>query len=196
VILNSGPEGALTFRNARGAKLIGIELEARRNLGAFAAALSDFSLVANLTVAHSRIELPKVEANSLTTLSRPLVNQAPWVFNASVDYSREDVGVSGRLLYNVVGPRIAQVGAGGLSDVYEHPRGVLDFTLQKKLGEHLNLKFEARNLLNSEVLQTQGCGGDGLFGSTWHFSCSNGTDQAVSRYTEGVSLALAAGYDF
>lgn len=196
VILAAGDEGSLTYDNARGAKLIGIELEARRNLEFLAPALRDFSVVSNLTLAHSRIELKSGGTVNMTNLSRPLVNQAPWVFNLALDYSRAASGVSGRILYNVVGPRVVEVGSGGLDDVYEHPRGILDVTAQKKFGESFSVKLEGRNLLNAEVLKTQGCGSDGLFGSTWRFSCSHGEREAVSRYTEGTSFAVSAGYDF
>jgi outer membrane receptor protein involved in Fe transport len=195
VILGGGDEGSLTYRNAKGATLVGVELEARRNLGVFSSALNAFSVVSNLTLAHSAIEIRKESSVELTNLSRPLVNQAPWVFNLALDYTGEKTGTSARLLYNVVGPRVAQVGSGGLSDIYEHPRSVLDFSIQQALLEKLSLKLEGRNLLNSKVLMTQGCG-DGAFGSSWHFSCSAGDDVAVSSYTEGVSLGLSAAYEF
>jgi outer membrane receptor protein involved in Fe transport len=191
VILSGGAE---SFRNAEGATLIGVELEARRGLDFIPASAGAFSGVVNLTLAHSRIQIRDEATIELTNLSRPLVNQAPWVLNFALDYTRDKT--SARLLYNVVGPRVAQVGSAGLDDVYEHPRSILDVTVQQKLGENLSLKFDGRNLLNSEVLLTQGCGSDGLFGSTWHLSCSNDEDDAVTRYTEGVSFAVSASYDF
>jgi hypothetical protein len=124
------------------------------------------------------------------------VNQAPWVFNVALSYAREKSGTSATVLFNAVGPRVAQVGTQGLDDVYEHPRGMLDLTLQQTVIEHASLKFEAKNLLNSSVLLTQGCGGDGLFGSSWYFGCSRGEAEAVLMYTEGVTLALTGSYDF
>lgn len=196
VILAGGDEGSFSYRNAESAKLIGVELEARQNLEFFHASLRDFSAVANLTLAHSRIQLPSGGTIALTNSSRPLVNQAPWVLNLALDFAREATGTSARLLYNIVGPRVAQVGSSGLDDVYEHPRSVLDLTVQQKLAGRVSLKLEGRNLLNSQVLLTQGCGSDGLFGSTWHLSCSSGKPEAVNQYTEGVTLALSGSYEF
>lgn len=187
---------SVSFRNASGAKLIGVELEARRNLESVAEALKDFSVVTNLTLAQSRVEIRDTEALDLTNMSRPLVNQAPWVFNFALDYTLEKTGTSARLLYNVVGPRIAEVGSGGLDDVYEHSRNQLDLTVQQEVLESLKFKLEAKNLLNSEVLLTQGCGGRGVFGSTWHFTCRRGENEAVNRYTEGVSFNLSGSYAF
>lgn len=195
VILGGGDQGSLTYRNAKGATLLGVELEARRNLGVFSSALDAFSVVSNLTLAHSAIDIRKETSVELTNLSRPLVNQAPWVFNLALDYTGEKTRTSARLLYNVVGPRVAQVGSGGLSDIYEHPRSLLDLSIQQGLLEKLSVKLEARNLLNSRVLMTQGCG-DGAFGGTWHFSCSAGDDVAVSSYTDGVSFGVSAAYDY
>ena len=73
---------------------------------------------------------------------------------------------------------------------------MLDITVQQKLLDGLSLKLEGKNLLNSEVLMTQGCGNEGLFDNTWHFSCSSGEAEAVTRYTEGVTIALSASYEF
>jgi outer membrane receptor protein involved in Fe transport len=187
---------SLTYRNAEGATLLGIELEARRNLEPIAAALKDFSVVSNLTLARSRIEVTPTGTLALTNLSRPLVNQAPWVFNFALDYSLEKTGTTARLLYNIVGPRIVEVGAGGLDDVYEHPRNMLDLTVQQDIVEDLKVKLEAKNLLNSQIYMTQGCSKSGVFGSTWHIRCTNGDDYATSRYTEGVSFNVSGSYDF
>jgi hypothetical protein len=157
--------------------------------------LKDFETTANLTLAHSRITLPQEATISLTNLTRPLVNQAPWVFNIQLSYIREKSGTTATVLYNAVGPRIVTAGSQGLDDIYEHTRHMLDLTVLQKLGSHFALKAEVRNILNSEVLVTQGCGGKGVFGSTWHFSCSRGQESAVTQYTEGATFGLTASYE-
>ncbi len=196
VILGGGDEGSVTYRNARGAQLVGLELEARHGLEFLTPALKDLTLGANLTLAHSEIRVRKEETLNLTTLKRPLVHQAPWVFNVSASYAREKTGTTATALFNVVGPRIALAGSQGLPDVYEHSRSMLDLTVQQKIVEHFQVKLEGKNLLNSEVLLTQGCGGRGLFGGTWNLGCSSGEAEAVSRYTEGASFAVSGSYDF
>jgi TonB-dependent receptor len=196
VILAGGEEGSVNYRNARGAQLVGLELEARHGLEFLTPVLKDLTLGSNLTLSHSEIRVREEETLNLTTLKRPLVHQAPWVLNLSLSYAREKTGTTATVLYNVVGPRIALAGSQGLPDVYEHSRSVLDLTVQQKVIEHFQIKLEGRNLLNSAVLLTQGCGGDGLFGGTWHFGCSNGEAEAVSRYTEGASFAVSGAYDF
>jgi TonB-dependent receptor len=195
IILGGGDEGSLSYRNADSAQLIGLELEARKDLASLAEAMRNFSVTSNLTIAHSRITVPTEDALSLQNLTRPLVNQAPWVFNFALTYSRETSGTTATILYNVVGPRIAFAAPKGLDDVYEHPRHLLDLTLLQKLGAHFSIKAEARNILNAPVMLTQGCGGDGVFGSSWHFTCSRGKESATSYYTEGATFSLTASYE-
>jgi hypothetical protein len=158
--------------------------------------LQGFGVAGNLTLAYSRVELEAQGVFGGISLSRALVNQAPWVLNFAIDYARESTDTTTRLAYNVVGPRIARVGADGLGDIYEHPRHVLDLTIQQKLYRHFSLKLEGKNLLASEVLLTQGCGGKGLFTGAWHFSCGRGKEEAVNWYTEGVSFALTGAYEY
>ena len=185
----------LSYRNAESASLVGIELEARRNLEALADALKDFSVVTNLTLARSKVEIDASGVIQLTNPSRALVNQAPWVFNFALDYNREKSKTSARALFNVVGPRIVEVGTAGLDDVYEHPRASLDLTVQQAFGK-LSVKAEAKNILNTNYVRTMGCGGDGLWDSTWYFTCSAGDEVLVNKYDEGVTLNLGASYEF
>lgn len=196
ILFGAGERGVTTFQNAEGATLIGLELEARKSLEFLARPLRWFGLVGNLTLAQSKIRLAENSSLIVTNESRPLVQQAPYVLNLALDYSNDETGTSGRLLYNVTGPRISEVGAEGLPDVYVQERGVLDLTLQQKLLDALSLRLAIRNILNTPVQSTQGCSNDGVFGSTWRLSCAAKDDAVVRRYTEGTSFALSASYDF
>jgi hypothetical protein len=196
VIRGGGDEGTVTFVNAEGAELVGLELEAKKNLESFSNSLKDFSVNTNVTLAQSSIEVAADETLALTNLERPMVNQAPWVFNFSVTYARESLGTSATVLYNVVGPRIATAGSQGLDDIYEHSRHMLDLSVQQKIVKGAQLKLELKNILNAPILLTQGCGNEGLFGGTWHFSCSKGKEDAVSYYTEGATVSLTGSYEF
>jgi outer membrane receptor protein involved in Fe transport len=116
-------------------------------------------VLANLTLASSRVELGS-SVGGLNTIQtndvRPLTGQSPFVVNVGLDYAREQSGTRARLVYNVAGRRLAQVGSYELPDVYEQPRHQLDLTLGQKLGKHVDLKATAENLLDSPVLFTQG----------------------------------------
>ena len=159
-VVPSGTPGLISYQNANGAKLVGLEVEARKSLEFLTPKLKDLSLIGNLTLTKSRIELDTEGGlQNSTNLSRPMVNQAPYVINLALDYDNQDHGFNARLLYNVLGPRIAQVGTGGLDDVYAQPFHSVDAVLSKEIVKRVSLKLIATNLLNSTVTQTIGKAG-------------------------------------
>jgi hypothetical protein len=148
--------GIISFQNAEGARLVGMELEARKTLGFITESLKDFTAIANLTLAHSEIDLDDSKASLATNLERPMVNQAPYVLNLAIDYSNEALGFDARVLSNVIGPSIVEVGTGGLPDAYRQPQPTLDVSVGKKIGKHVQFKLNATNLLASPSVVTLG----------------------------------------
>jgi TonB-dependent receptor len=181
VILQTGGTNTLTFENSASANLIGLELEARKSLGFLSEPLKPFSFIANLTLAQSRITVRQTGSNFITNTSRALTNQAPYVVNVALDYAGE-FGFNARLLYNVVGPSVVEVGTGGLDDSYEQPRHRLDAAVSQDLDRHFNVKLAAENLLNSPYLVTIGM--------------SARDDRIVRRYTDGMTFLLSAQYSY
>lgn len=156
IVVPSSTTNTLTFRNTPGARLVGIELEARKDLEFFHPALDPFGVVFNLTLADSRIQVEQTGQDFLTNLSRPLAGQAPYVVNAALDYENETTQTSGRILYNLVGPRLDQVGTEGLDDAYLQPRHVVDASISQRIGEHFVLQAQVQDLLNTEYVVTIG----------------------------------------
>ncbi len=147
------------FQNAEGARLVGVEFEARKSLEFITKRLADLSAIANLTLAHSQIELDPNQGKAgiiVTNKDRPMVNQAPYVVNVALDYENTPLAVNVRLLGNVVGPRIINVGTSGLDDEFDQPRYSLDLTASKGLGKHFQLRINAINILNSPIVSTIG----------------------------------------
>ncbi|EYF04604.1 TonB-dependent receptor [Chondromyces apiculatus] len=176
VIIPSG-RGIVSYQNAPGGRNAGIELEMRKTLGFMAPALRDFQLIANLTLVSSRVSLNTDDLGVQTNAVRPLAGQSPYVVNLGLDYAGEETGTRARVLYNVFGPRISQVGSNRLPDVYEEPRHQLDVTFAQRLGQHVDLKLTLENLLDSPVLFTQG-------------EDAEGEANVVNRFRNGVSGAL------
>lgn len=181
IIIQTGGTNTLTFENSPSADLFGVELEARKTLGFMDASLRDFSLISNLTLAHSAITIRQTATNFITNTSRALTNQAPYVLNLALDYSSGS-GLNARLLYNVVGPRVVEVGTGGLDDSYAQPLHRVDAAVSQDLNEHFNLKLTAQNLLNQPVLVTVGK--------------ESREDNIVRKYKEGLSFGLSAQYTY
>jgi outer membrane receptor protein involved in Fe transport len=142
--------------------------------------LKDFSIIGNLTLAGSEIELDANQLSSVTNLERPMVNQAPYVINLSLDYAGADNGFSARLLGNVLGPRIVEVGTNGLDDAYAQPTPTLDASVSKELGKHFNVKLNATNILNRATVVTLGK--------------EAREDREMTRYKDGRIFTLSATY--
>lgn len=156
-VVPSGQPGVISYQNAQGAKLIGLEVEARKDLSFIKPVLKPLSIIGNVTLAKSKIELdPTIMLNNSTNQSRAMVNQAPYVVNLALDYAGADNGWDARLLYNVVGRRITQVGTGGLDDTYAQPLHTLDLTVGKRIIKQVQLKLVMTNLLDPVIRETVG----------------------------------------
>lgn len=154
VIINTG--GDLSFDNIDAAQSYGAELEARWSLGALTPSLAAWSMVANLALIQSRIELSESQANVATTRRRPMAGQSPFIVNASLGYEPEGSPFSMFLYYNVFGRRIQDAGRLGLPDVYEEPLHQLDCAVFFRPDEHWVVSFSGANVLLQSERFTQG----------------------------------------
>ncbi len=187
--ISAGGNLIRSFANARAAYNVGGELEARKELVFGERGLRGVSIGGNVSVLYSQVDLEGVSGQQ-TSKHRALQGQSPYVVNLFAELDRPAWGTQLRLLYNVFGERIDQVGAFGLPDKFEQPRHQLDVTLSQKLGKGLSLRLSARNLINSPVQIIQ----RGTLPST-----SGGSDTQVQettlRYTTGQTVSLSLSYD-
>ncbi len=159
-----------TFQNAAGARNFGFEIEARKSLGHIHSWLSPFNLFANYSYVNSKIQLSPEGTAIMTSKERPLQGQSDHIANFVLEYNPKKWDTTLRLLYNIVGKRISDVGAYGLPDVYEEPTHWLDLVIIKRLGRW-GIKFAAENLLNQEIEFTQG-------------------EKLYHRYKKGITLSF------
>ena len=172
--------GVLSYANARGAVNAGVELEARKSLGFVHKDVEELSLLGNVTLVHSRVELDPLAQGIQTTQTRPLAGQSPYVVNLALDWEHPGTKFRARILYNVYGARISQVGQNGLPDVFEQPRHLVDASVGQGFGEHVELKLSLENLFNAPVRFSQG--DSGIF--------------LTSRYLTGTNAWLTASYRY
>jgi outer membrane receptor protein involved in Fe transport len=157
-----------SFRNADAAQNIGAELEARKNLEFIWKKLRDLSIGVNFAYIYSRVRLrdrcvvtqmnnclDDTLADVSTSRVRPLQDQSPYVVNAYVSYDNENIGTGARVLYNVAGRSIYEVGGLGLPDIYLEPQHNLDVVFTQRLYKGLSTEFTASNLLNAPVWWSQ-----------------------------------------
>jgi outer membrane receptor protein involved in Fe transport len=148
-----GSSQILSPVNAESANNLGVELELRKRLDFIHPLLRDLSFSGNASLIFSRVNLG--DNGVQTDDVRPLQGQSPWVFNLFLSYDNADSGTTARLLYNVYGPRIAEVGALGLPNMIEQPFHQLDLVFRQRLSKSLTLAFKAKNLLDLPLSFTQ-----------------------------------------
>jgi outer membrane receptor protein involved in Fe transport len=149
--IGSSGTDVLSFENAESATTYGIEFDLTRQLGWISPILAPWSVFGNVTVMQSQVK------GATGTLDRAMVGQAPWVVNSGISYTGES-GYAGNLLYNVVGPRIANARSAGVDveDVTEEPRHVLDLSLRFPLMGNGSAKADFKNLLDTPYELIQG----------------------------------------
>ncbi len=167
---------SVTFANAVAARNLGLEVELRRGLGVLGTWARDLYVSGNAAAIWSRVELP--EGSTIqTSRSRPLQGQSPWIANLQLGWDDVDHGRSATVVYNVFGPRIAEVGALGAPDVYEQPVHRLDLVYRHGLGDGWSLSARASNLIDAPIRRTQGA-------------------ELVSSYRAGRQLGVGLGRSF
>jgi len=144
-----------TFDNAQIGRASGLELEGRVGARHFSRFLRRWTVLSNLTLIQSEIELDARTSGIQTSSARPLQGQSPYVVNMQLQYDRPTSGFSGAVMYNIVGKRITEVGTNNIPDTYEQAFGQLDFIMSQKISKNWSLSFRGRNLLNPEVQSTQ-----------------------------------------
>ena len=157
-----------TYRNARFANNVGVELEGRKNLEFISKSLRDLSLGLNFAYIFSRVQIAAPKEGDLlapTSTQRYLEGQSPYVLNAYLGYDNERSGTNARVLFNTFGRRIAFVGGNHLPDVYELPIHTMDVTFAQRIYKGLSMSFSAFNLLNWRQRFVQGDNND-IFYST------------------------------
>jgi outer membrane receptor protein involved in Fe transport len=179
--------GSIQPQNVDSGKVYGIEFEFRRDLDFISEAFSRWSVGGNLTFIESEVTIPESEmvllraADPSVSSTRELLGQSPYVFNADINYSRDEWGTSATLSYNVVGERLDLVIFGSLPDVYEQPAPSLNLVISQSLGYRWKLKFSAKNLLDSNKEKLISLPSE---------------DLVYERYNSGRSFSLSLSYLF
>lgn len=147
-----------TFVNAAGAQNLGVELEFRKNLGSISKKLKAFSFTTNFTFVDSNIDISPENQGVVTSVSRPLLGQSRYIFNAIAEWQRPEWHSQARFYSNYVSRRISGVGTFGLPDIYQEGNTFLDFVYQYQFKENGRwaMRFDAENLADNNYRWTQG----------------------------------------
>jgi TonB-dependent receptor len=176
------------YRNALKARTYGVEIEIRKKIN------KTLSVFSNLTYISSKVTFNNLSAGGVPEdASRPLQGQAPYLFNAGLQYTNTKSDINASLLYNRVGPKLYVVGSpppgAGFYDIYEKSRDQVDLQLSKKLlNKRAELKITVSDLLNQYVAQF-----DNLTSKVAYKEATG--DRYISRYRPGTTVTVGFTYD-
>ncbi len=150
-----------TPRNYPEGRMLGLELEARQELGEYVDSLRGLGLGANATFIDSQVTLPDDEAQNLAQLGytgfekRDMTNAPEHLFNFFATYDIESTGTQLGLFYTITGDTLI-AGAGEsknrlVPSVYEREFGTINATLTQPLGRYLRFQLQAKNLTDPNI---------------------------------------------
>lgn len=180
IVVSLAQVPATSFDNSDRAWLAGFEAEIRKDFSFISYDLADFMIFLNASWIHSKAtrgERQALETSARGVTSRELQGQAPFVVNATFQYSNDDFGVF-RLLYNTKGETLSELGENGLPSIFEQRRDQLDFVWTHDLDVMqwpVTVKFAVENLLDDRYLWIQ-----------------NGITQ--QRFETGLTFSLSGSY--
>ncbi|WP_442589064.1 TonB-dependent receptor domain-containing protein [Pedobacter sp. AW31-3R] len=141
--------------NADHAKVYGLELEARKNMGFMTDSkiLNNLYLYGNLTLQDSKVKGTYVNTQPTgpkyltSTQNRSMYGQSPYLINGGIQYSGQQFGFN--VMYNKSGFKTLVVGELPTDIEYEKEREQIDAQISFKLLKgKMEIKLNAANLLN------------------------------------------------
>lgn len=180
-------------RNVGDGKVYGLEIEMRKELGFVSPFFKNFLVIGNVTLVKSQIQMTDIEFNSRKEYekigqdiknTRDMAGQSPYVINAGISYSNQDLGLNTGLFYNVKGPTLYIVGAGLFPDVYTQPFNSLNFSFNKSLGKEgkTTIDFKVANLLNDRLEK--------------FYKSYEAQDQIFDSFNPGMTFSLGVSHNF
>ncbi|AVR47380.1 TonB-dependent receptor [Christiangramia fulva] len=183
-------------RNVNDAKVIGAEVELRKNFDFISEDLKYFGLNLNVSVIDSKVNMdrsPNGEYESRKRNlregesfdgTRELQGQSPYLINVGLDYNNTDNGFQAGLFFNTQGKTLELVGLGTVPDVYTMPFNSLNANFSKALGENKNstLSLKISNILGDKIES--------------RFQSYGTEDKIFSKRNPGTSISLGYSYKF
>ncbi|CAL2102593.1 TonB-dependent receptor [Tenacibaculum sp. 190130A14a] len=180
------------FRTSNKATVIGVELEARKNLIQNEDEETQLSAGFNFTYMHTEQDLIRNisggQSQFTTSFNRDsdeLQGASPFLINANINYSPthyKNYKPIASLVFSYFSDRIDALGAGQLGNVIEKGVPTLDFIWKNKIGEKWEINLNARNLLDPSIERVRE-------------NTSIG-DVTLSKYKRGTNLGLGLKYKF
>ena len=191
--LMQGSSGYFTYSNSgEKANVVGVEVEGK--LGVYENEYNKLDASFNVTAMTTNQDLlPEFQYKGRTTSK--LEGASDLIFNSAITFSTlGEKSFMSTLAVNYSSDKLAYLGSPEDFDnslenyndeIIEKGFWTLDMVLSKKLNEKLSLKLVGKNLLDSEIRQTQ---------NIWDGTTE--VNETVSSYRKGATISLAAKYSF
>ena len=178
-------------RNVGDGRVIGLEVEFLKYLGAFESKLGGLAVRGNITVTESSIEMSETEFNSrvnnardgeVINRQRDMAGQSPYILNGGFSYKTTSGNLELGAFYNVKGRTLQFVGIADRPDVFTRPFHSFNLTGNYKFGD------EGRFRLSGKI--------DNILGSKREsvFESFGAQDQLFSSLDPGTSVSLSLSY--
>ena len=151
--------------------------------------MSKWTLYGNAAYIDGNVRLDGTDKNTKTLMQ----GQSPYLIGAGLNYTEADFSFN--LLYQKAGARLAFRGQGGLMNIYENARDVLDAQVSYKFlkSKKLEVRLSAKDLLAQSV--------------NWYYKYSapkssreTGYDAAndliIRKFNPGTNISLSLKYAF
>lgn len=169
----------------------GVEFEVRKKLDFLPEPFRYFSLGANHTAMESEVTIPEqmrdsLEFHNLGAETRDMTGQPEYITNYNITWDQSEWGTTIGLFYNIRGDMLksgAAIGAdGATADIYTKRFSSVNLGVSQKIGPHLKISLQAKNLLDPEV---------GEF-----YREPDGTETHRKSYREGRAYSVAISATF
>jgi len=158
VVANDATGTQRFFRTGNKASIYGVELELKKGLVYNSEDDAILSLGFNASYMHTEQDLYNtIQGTYSTAFNREkdeLQGASPILINADLNFNPnfgEKVNPTINLVYSYFSDRIFALGSGQLGNKIEKGFSTLDFVWKNNIGDHFELNFAAKNLLNPNI---------------------------------------------
>ncbi len=177
------------FRTGDKADIFGVELDIRKTIMKNEDDKSKLSAGLNATYMHTQQDLKATNGAysvSFDRTSDQLQGASPFILNTDLSYKPTlgNYKPMANLVFTYFSDRVYSLGSGNISNKIEKGFGTLDFILKNKIGEHAELNFSAKNLLDPSITILR------------ENVPAEGGDVILSEYKKGINVGLQFKYNF
>ena len=184
------------FRTGDKATIYGVELEFKKNILVDENENGLLSVGGNVTYMHTEQDLYSVIDGDIFDVAfnrtkEELQGASPLLLNADINYSPTfgTYKPVANLVFSYFADRIDALGSGQLGNVVEKSVSTLDFIWKNSFGEHLEINFSAKNILDPTIKYVRETSQGDIY-----VTSANG--KGITNYKRGIDLGLQLKYKF